>query len=113
MQYLWELDTAFLNELLARYPEPKPATTTVSTLLKRMIEKGFVDYDQRGRSREYYPLVAKSDYFSERFSQLIGKFFNDSTAQFASFFASEGDLSTKELEELKEIIEKEIQKKDQ
>ncbi len=113
MQHIWELDRAFLQDLLEQYPEPKPAPSTVSTLLKRMIEKGYVDYEQRGRSREYYPLVSKTDYFSRKFSELIGTFFNDSATQFASFFASESDLSARELEELKAIIEQEIEKKNQ
>lgn len=111
MQHLWEFEKAYLNELLEAYPEPKPASTTVATLLKRMTQKGFVGYEQHGRSRQYYPKVEKTDYFSTHFNNLIGKFFNDSTAQFASFFASETDLSEKELKELKAIIEKEIQKK--
>lgn len=113
MQHLWELDQAFLQDLLEQYSEPKPAPSTVATLLKRMIEKGYVDYKQRGRSREYYPLVSKTDYFSRKFSELIGTFFNDSTTQFASFFASESDLSARELKELKAIIEQEIEKKNQ
>ncbi len=111
MQHLWKLGKGFLSDLHEKYPDPKPAKTTVATLLKRMIDKGYVDYKQQGRSREYYPLVSKSDYFAKRFNKLVKAFFNDSTAQFASFFASETDLSTDELEELKEIVEKEIEKK--
>ena len=57
MQHLWKLDKAFMKDLLEAYPEPKPATTTVATLLKRMIDKGFVAYKIYGISREYYTLV--------------------------------------------------------
>lgn len=113
MQHLWELEKAYLNDLLEMYSESKPAKTTVATLLKRMIDKGYVDYDQKGRSREYYPLVSKSKYFSRRFNELINAFFDNPTKQFASFFASETDLSKSELQELKEIIEEEIEKKEQ
>ena len=63
MQYLWKRDTAFMKDLLEDFPEPKPATTTVATLLKRMNDKGFIDYKLYGKSREYFPLVKKSDYF--------------------------------------------------
>ncbi len=112
MQHLWELENGFLGDLVDMYPDPKPAKTTVATLLKRMIDKGYVDYNKRGRSREYYPAVPKSEYFGDKFSELISNFFDDSTAQFASFFASETDLSRSELEELKEIIDNEIDKKD-
>lgn len=113
MQYLWKLEKAFMKDLLDEYPEPKPAPTTVATLLKRMTEKGFVDYEQMGRSRQYYPLVKKSDYFSKHVNGLIKKFFNDSAPQFASFFTSETNLSEKELKELKAIVEKEIERKNQ
>ncbi|PAU95271.1 penicillinase repressor [Aliifodinibius salipaludis] len=111
MQYLWELEEAFLNDLLEKYPEPKPANSTVATLLKRMIDKGFVGYEQMGRSRQYYPLVKKSDYFSKHVNKLIKKFFNNSASQFASFFTSETELSEEELKELKTIVEKEIERK--
>ena len=113
MQHLWELEKAFMKDLLELYPEPKPAPSTVATLLKRMTQKGFVGYEQMGRSREYYPLVAKSDYFSKHVNGLIKKFFDDSAAQFASFFTSETQLSEKELKELKTLVEKEIERKKQ
>jgi len=113
MQYLWKLEKAFMKDLLDQYPEPKPAPTTVATLLKRMTEKDFIGYEQMGRSRQYYPLVKKSDYFSKHVNGLIKKFFNDSASQFASFFTSETDLSEAELKELKRIVEKEIERKHQ
>ncbi|WP_353780070.1 BlaI/MecI/CopY family transcriptional regulator [Winogradskyella sp. 3972H.M.0a.05] len=111
MQYLWKLDRAFMKDLLDAYPEPKPATTTVATLLKRMIDKGYVDYKLFGKSREYFPLVKKKAYFSKHVNTLIKTFFNDSASQFASFFTQETDLSKEELEALKQIIDKEIEKK--
>jgi len=111
MQHLWEMKKAFMKDLLDAYPEPKPAPTTVATLLKRMGDKGFVGYKLFGNSREYYPRVSKSDYFSKHVNGLIKNFFNDSATQFASFFTRETDLTASELEELKKIIDQEIQKK--
>jgi len=111
MKYLWKLEKAFMKDLLDAFPEPKPATTTVATLLKRMTDKGFIDYTLYGKSREYYPLVKKTDYFSKHVNGLIKNFFNDSASQFASFFTSETDLSTSELEELKKIVDRELLKK--
>ncbi len=111
MQHLWELETAFMKDLVDAYPDPKPAPTTVATLLKRMSDKGFVGFKVYGNSREYYPLVAKSDYFSKHVNDLIKNFFNDSTSQFASFFAKRSDLTHNELEELKDIIEHELKRK--
>jgi BlaI family penicillinase repressor len=111
MQLLWKHRRAFMKDLIDGYPEPKPATTTVATLLKRMQDKNFVDYKQEGRSREYFPLVKKKDYFSKQVNGLIKSFFNNDTAQFASFFTQETDLSKAQLEELKKIIDSEIKKK--
>jgi predicted transcriptional regulator len=111
MQHLWKQEQAFMKDLLEVYPEPKPATTTVATLLKRMIDKGFVAYNIQGNSREYYPLVKKKDYFSKHVNGLIKNFFNDSASQFASFFTKETDLTKTELEDLKTLIDNEIKKK--
>jgi len=111
MNYLWKLETAFMKDLLEAYPEPKPATTTVATLLKRMADKGFIAYKLYGKSRQYYPLVKKKDYFSKHVNGLIKNFFNDSATQFASFFTQETNLTKEELEKLKAIIDNEIKKK--
>ena len=111
MQHLWKLERAFMKDLLDAYTDPKPATTTIATLLKRMSDKGFVAYNLYGKSREYYPLVKKKDYFSKHVNGLIKNFFNDSAPQFASFFTKETNLSKDELESLKEIIDNEIKKK--
>ena len=111
MQILWKQEKALMKDLVEAYPEPKPATTTVATLLKRMQDKKFVDYTQQGRSREYFPLVRKKDYFSKHVNGLIKNFFNDSSSQFASFFTKETNLSKTELEELRKIIDQEIKSK--
>lgn len=111
MEYLWKLEKAFMKDLLEAFPEPKPATTTVATLLKRMIDKKFVGYHTYGNVREYYPLVKKQDYFSVHIKGLIKNFFNNSSAQFASFFTSETNLSEKELQELKKIVDDQLKKK--
>jgi predicted transcriptional regulator len=110
MQYIWKRKKAFLKELLHDFPEPKPAITTVATLLKRIADKGFINYKLFGKSREYYPIIKKTDYFSNHVNGLIKNFFNNSASQFASFFTQETNLSTQELEDLKTIIDSQIKK---
>lgn len=102
-----------MKDLLDMFHDPKPAPTTVATLLKRMTDKGFIGYKEYGKSREYFPQVEKSDYFSKQVNGMIKSFFNNSAAQFASFFTKETSMSAAELEELRKIIDKEIQKKKQ
>ncbi len=111
MKLLWRLDKAFIRDLLNEFPDPKPAPTTVLTLLKRMIDKGFVNYKLYGNSREYYPMIKKADYFSDHINVLIKDFFNNSTAQFASFFTNETDMSHEELKELRDLVDEKIESK--
>ena len=111
MQILWKQERALMKDLIDAYPNPKPATTTVATLLKRMQDKNFVDYEQLGRSRQYFALVKKKDYFSKQMNGMIRTFFNDSASQFASFFTKETNLSRKELEDLRTLIDQEIKNK--
>ncbi|TVP44963.1 MAG: BlaI/MecI/CopY family transcriptional regulator [Mongoliibacter sp.] len=108
MNLIWEKGRAFMKDILETYPEPKPASTTVATLLKRLQEKGAIAFELYGNSREYFPLVDKNDYFSKKVNVMIKDFFNDSPAAFASFFAKETALDNQELEALKKIIEEQL-----
>ena len=113
MELIWRNEKVFLKDLIDSYPEPKPAPSTIATLLKRMQDKGFVGYKLYGNSRQYYPLVNKADYFSRKVKGIIKNYFSDSALQFASFFTTTSNLTEKELEELKKIIDKEIKRKKQ
>jgi len=108
MNLIWEKGNAFMKDILESYPDPKPANTTVATLLKRLQEKRAIHFKLYGNSRKYMPLIEKNDYFSSKVNVMIKKFFNDSPAQFASFFAKETELDNNELEKLKKIIEEQI-----
>ena len=108
MEILWQKEKVFMKDILEEYAEPKPASTTVATLLKRMQNKDLVGYKLYGNSREYFPKVKKEDYFQGEMTSMIDRFFNNSVSQFASFFTSNAKLSQKQLKELRDIIDKEI-----
>jgi BlaI family transcriptional regulator, penicillinase repressor len=108
MGYLWKLEKAYLKNILDEFPEPKPAATTVVTVLKRMTDKGFVSFLQHGSNREYFPLVNKTEYFSKQVNAVIKNYFNDSASQFASFVTNETNLNLSDLEELKQLVEQKI-----
>jgi predicted transcriptional regulator len=111
MEYIWKHGKVFMKDLIDCYPEPKPASTTIATLLKRMQDKGFIGYTFYGNSREYYPLIEKSNYFSTHIKGIVKNFFGNSALQFASFFASNSEMTEEELEDLKNIVQQEINKK--
>ena len=111
MEIIWKHEKVFMKDIIENYPDPKPATTTVATLLKRMQDKGFVGYELFGNSRQYHALVRKTDYFSKHVKGIIRNYFNNSAMQFASFFTTATNLTSSELEELKKIVDQEIKKK--
>ena len=108
IQILWKKEKAFMKDIIEAYPDPKPAPTTIATLLKRMQDKGVVDHKKYGNVREYFPVLKKEEYFSNQMTGMIKNFFNDSVGQFASFFTSEKNLTDEQLEELKNIVEEQI-----
>jgi len=108
MEILWKKEKVFMKDILEDYADPKPASTTIATLLKRMQNKDLVGYKLYGNSRQYFPKVKKEDYFQGEMSSMIDRFFNNSVSQFASFFTSNAKLSQKQLKELRDIIDKEI-----
>ncbi len=107
MDILWD-QKAFMKDILEIYPDPKPASTTVATLLKRMQTKNLVGYKTFGHSREYFAKVDKETYFNHEMNSMIDRFFNSSVSQFASFFASSKKLSQEQLKDLRDIIDHQI-----
>lgn len=108
MQILWQKEKAFMKDITEAYPAPKPAPTTIATLLKRLLTKEAIGFTQFGNVREYYPKWKKEDYFSSHFNGVIKNFFDDSVSQFASFFTSDKHMTEEQLEELKRVVEDQI-----
>jgi predicted transcriptional regulator len=105
MQLLWEKKRAFVNDLLEAMPEPKPATTTVSTVMRILERKGFVGHRKHGRTHRYFPLVSQSEYLSNSLTRLSSTYFQNSYANVVNFFAKEGKLNRQEIEEIEELLQ--------
>jgi len=111
MQVLWKLEKAYLKDIVEEYDEPKPAYTTISTVVNVLVKKEVIGFNVHGKSREYYPLISKDQYTSQSMKGLVNGFFDNSMKQFASFFASQKDLSLEELQEIRELIDDQIAKR--
>ena len=112
MQILWDEKEGFVKDLLQKFPEPKPAYNTVSTIIRILEKKGFVDHRSFGKSHQYYPLVSREQYRNERFSGLMKDYFNNSMKQVLSHFGHSGSLSMKEADEIIKIMEELKQKQE-
>jgi len=108
MQELWELEKGFVNDIMDRLPDPKPAYNTVSTIVRILEQKGFIAHKAYGRTHEYFPLVNKEDYSREYLNNFTRNYFSNSYKALASFFANSENLSIKELEEIKVLVEEQI-----
>ena len=111
MQYLWEIKKGFLKDIVDQFSDPKPAYTTISTVVRVLVNKGFIGFKTYGKSNEYHPKVGKKEYTKAFFKGITKSFFNNSASKLVSFFASENDLSLSELEQLKKQVEEQIEKK--
>jgi predicted transcriptional regulator len=104
MQTVWNLETAFLKDILEVQPEPKPHSNTVATIVKILVDKGFIGITIMGRVHQYYPLVSKKDYSSNTIGTLVDSYFEGSFSDVVSFMVQQKQLSVKELELLLQQI---------
>ncbi len=104
MEVCWKTGGGFLKDLVQAFPEPRPAQTTVATLIKILEGKAFVGHEAFGRNFRYFPLVTREEYARVRAQSLLSKYFGGSVSQFVSFFNEKGDLSVEEIEALRKAI---------
>jgi BlaI family penicillinase repressor len=106
MQVLWQLEKAFIKDIVDEMPEPKPHYNTVSTIVKILEDKGFIDHESFGKSNRYFSLVNKDDYSKRSMTQFVKGYFEGSFSNMLSFFAKEKDISVEELESILKELKK-------
>ena len=111
MQILWELGEGAVRDIREKFPEPKPARNTVSTIVRILEKKGYASHKTFGNVHVFHPIVKKEEYSKSQLFGVMKKYFNNSFPAMASFFAKEKDLSIEELEQLMEETKKELNRK--
>lgn len=104
MQALWTLDKAFVKDILVELPG-KPHYNTVSTLIRKMQDKGFVGHEAFGKTHRYYPIIPREQYRNRSLSRTLSTYFNSSPKNMVSFFAKEQKISAADLREILEMME--------
>ena len=100
MQILWDLKSGFVKDIIEQMPEPKPAYNTISTIVRILETKGFVDHKAYGKTHEYFPLISKEKYTKFYLNNMLKGYFDGSFQNLVSFFAKENKLDANELEKL-------------
>lgn len=106
MQVIWNLDKAFLRDIIEEIAEPKPHQNTIATILKILVEKEFVGVHVFGRMHQYYPLVSKENYSESTMKNLVKGYFEGSFSNAVSFMVKENNLSVEDLELLLSQLKK-------
>lgn len=110
MQVLWKIKKGFVNDVLEHFPNPKPAYNTVSTIIRILERKKYIGHTAYGKSHEYYPLVSKNEYTNSYFNGMMTNYFSDSYQSLVSFLAKDKNLSIQDMEDIKKLMEDEIDK---
>lgn len=111
MRVLWKLKKAFVKEVVAELPQPRPHYNTISTIIRNMEDKGFIGYHAFGKSHQYYPIISQEEYKKTFMHKTIQHYFGNSYKNVVSFFAKEEKISISELKEIISIIESNQNKK--
>ena len=107
MQVLWQLERANVKAIIDELPEPKPAYNTVSTIVRILESKGFVNYEKEGKGHLYFPVLQKHEYSNQSINSLVDNYFQGSFKSMVSFFVKKNDINLQELESvLKEVNKK-------
>jgi len=106
MQALWDLEKANVKSIIEILPDPKPAYNTVSTIVRILESKGFVDYEKQGKGHIYFPIVAKESYSNQSINKLVDNYFQGSFKSMVSFFVKKNDVDLKDIESLLKEINK-------
>jgi len=110
MHVLWEIEKGLVKDILDRLPDPKPAYNTVSTIVRILEKKGFVDHEALGKTHHYFPLISLNEYRRGFLKSLVTRFFGNSYQEMVSFFASDRKITIQELEEMKFSLAEEIER---
>jgi len=104
MQILWQLNEAIVKDIIEKMPEPKPAYNTVSTVVRVLEGKGFIDHKAYGNSHVYFAVIKEPEYKKFTFDKMMKNYFSNSYQSLVSFIADEKKLGLKELDELTVLI---------
>jgi BlaI family transcriptional regulator, penicillinase repressor len=111
MQILWKIERGFVKDVVVLLDNPKPAYNTISTIIRILERKGFIDHKAYGKTHEYFPIVSKKEYTKSFFDNFLNKYFSNSFQKLVSFFSNENDMSLEEMEKIRVLLEKEIMNK--
>ena len=105
MQVLWDIEPAFVKDIIAELPTPKPAYSTVSTIVRILESKGFIDHEAFRPTHRYKAIISKEEYSHFSLKKMMENYFDGSLKQMVSFFSRKEKMSVKEMDDLLKMME--------
>lgn len=106
MLAIWKINKGFAKDILENFPGDKPHINTISSLIRSLEGKGYVNHNAYGNTYEYFPVISKEEYTSNFLGTFVNNYFESSYKDVVSFFAQEHKLSAEDLKEIIQMIEK-------
>lgn len=106
MRLLWEYGPITISNLLEQYPEPRPHFNTVSTVMRRLEGKDYVEHTDVNGTFHYSAKVKKEYFRSRSLGDFIKNYFSGSYYGVVSALVEEDKITADELRELLRLIER-------
>ena len=111
MKAVWKNAPISTNEVVELFEGGNWSPKTVQTLLARLVKKGALGYEKRGRVFVYSPLIDEEEYRREESSSFLKKFYNGALNSMVLNFIDGDKLSPDDIDELTRILEKGAKRK--
>jgi len=106
MQIIWNLGRCTVRDVIDQLNQtPKPPHSTISSVVRILESKGFLDHKAYGRTYEYFPIITKEEYSKDSLSSLVMNYFGGSTKRLISYLAKKEDISLQDLSEMMEKLD--------
>lgn len=100
MQMFWANGAMFVKDIVALFDEPRPHFNTISTMVRAMEAKGFLDHEAFGNTYRYRPIISQEEFSKGVLGNVVNRYFENSYRQVVSALIEEEKISVEELQEL-------------
>ena len=100
IELLWQHGAMFVKDIVALYDEPKPHFNTISTMVRTLEAKGFLDHEVFGNTYRYFPIISQEEFSKGVLGNVVTRYFDNSYKHVVSALIKEDKISGEELEEL-------------
>lgn len=100
MNLIWDRSETTVSQMIKDMSEPKPPHSTISSIVRILERKGFLDHKAYGRTFEYFPIISKEVYSKFSLNKIVKNYFKGSFKDLVSSLAEDDDINLKDMQEI-------------